>query len=63
MSPDDLLTATEAGKILRVCKATVIRRIKAGKLKGFRESGGRSPYLVRRSSVDEYIKTLESKEQ
>lgn len=55
---NELMTADEVAKELRVCRATVIRRIKKKAIKGFRAGKGRNPYLVERKDFEEYKQSL-----
>lgn len=57
MQAGDTLTPTEAAEILKLKPDTVIRLIRAGKIRGFAVGGGtqRRRWLMKRSDVEAYI--------
>lgn len=61
----NIMTADEVAKELRVCKATVIKRIKdqSSGLKGFRQGAGRNPYLVLREDFEAYVRAIFKREE
>ena len=55
-----LLTAPEAGAVIRKSKQTVRRLVRAGRLHGVRAvESGSSPVLISRVSIEKYLRSLE----
>jgi len=55
---DDVVTVSDACKVLGVTPQTIYKLIKAGKIKTFKLPGRTSPYRIYRKSLDDYVGIL-----
>lgn len=55
---DDVVTVTEASRVLGVTPQTIYKLIKAEKVKAFKLPGRTSPYRIYKQSLDDYVGIL-----